>query len=504
MLDQGMRTAVLELRGKGHTIRQIARVLEISRNSVREVIASGSARPPETKRRRALEEWHAAIRELFVECRGNVVRVREELAKRRGVKASYSSLTRYCRDFGLRNEEKAPTYRIETAPAEEMQHDTSSYVIEIGGRKVRRHCASLVLGYSRRLFIQFYPRFDRFHCKVFLTEAFRYNGGSCKRCVIDNSSIVIACGAGSRAQVAPEMEAFERRFAFRFWAHEVGDANRSGKVERRFWLVECNFLPGRRFKSDADLNAQALAWLEETANARRLRELGASAKELFAAEAPRLTPLPIHVPEPYRDWRRAVDLYGYVHMHGMSYSAPRECLGRVLTVRETHGEVILMDGPREAARHRKLTEADGKRQSTLPGHERRPHRRTPAAPPEEATLKAMGPAMQAYLEALKRERGPRYYHALRRLYALLCQHTAADLLRAVAWAAEHRVFDAARVERMLLQTAAQEEYLLPLSPQDYEASPEYHKGAVTPPSDMSAYEGEEGQAGEDKEEDDDA
>jgi hypothetical protein len=34
--------------------------------------------------------------------------------------------------------------------------------------------ASLVLGSSRMLFFQFHPRFRRFECKVFLTEALRY------------------------------------------------------------------------------------------------------------------------------------------------------------------------------------------------------------------------------------------------------------------------------------------------------------------------------------------
>ena len=41
----------------------------------------------------------------------------------------------------------------------------------------RVQTASLVLGYSRMLFFQFYPQFRRFECKVFLTEAFRYLDG---------------------------------------------------------------------------------------------------------------------------------------------------------------------------------------------------------------------------------------------------------------------------------------------------------------------------------------
>ena len=42
MLDQGLRTAILSLRTKGHGIRQIARTLRISRGTVRTVVQSGA------------------------------------------------------------------------------------------------------------------------------------------------------------------------------------------------------------------------------------------------------------------------------------------------------------------------------------------------------------------------------------------------------------------------------------------------------------------------------
>ena len=195
--------------------------------------------------------------------RANLVRVREKLKallEKRGEKleASYSALTWFCREHGIGVVEQEPTRRIVTAPGEEMQHDTSPYTIELGGKKVKRQCASLIFGYSRMAYVQFYPNFDRFCCKIFLTDAFRYLGGSCRRCVIDNTSVILACGAGQLAQVAPEIEAFEKRFGFRFMAHEIMDCDRKGKVERPFDFVEGNFLVGRTFKDDIDLNRQAL------------------------------------------------------------------------------------------------------------------------------------------------------------------------------------------------------------------------------------------------------
>ncbi len=487
MISQEIRTAVLTLHRQGHGSRKIAKDLGVGRNAVREVIASGRSqvlRRQVTPHR--LEPLIPALRELHADCRGNLVRVHEELQARHGVTVPYTTMTRFCRRHGIGVEEKKPAGRIVTGPGEEMQHDTSPYTIEIGGKKAKRQCASLVLGYSRRLYIRFYAKFDRFHCKIFLTEAFQAIGGACRQCVIDNSHVVIACGTGKNAQVSPEMEAFEKRFGFKFLAHELGDADRSGKVERPFWYIERNFLVGRRFKDDADLNRQAQAWLDEKANVRRLRELGASPRELFAAERPRLVELPLYVPEVYQIHRRDVDAYGYVHLHGMRYSAPAKALGQSVMVRESDREVVLMQGHEELARHPKLSGLDGRNQSTLPGHERR-GRRPKAVLPEEQRLKALGPEMVDYLVRLKSERGHRYVWSLRKLYALLCQHKAEDVLKAVARAGEHGLFDVGRIEAIILGDLARHEYLLPMEPQDYESSDEFLKGADTPPSDLSQY-----------------
>jgi transposase len=69
----------------------------------------------------------------------------------------------------------------------------------------------------------------------------------------------------------PEMAAFAERFGFTFVAHAVGDANRSGRVERMFRFIERGFLPGRRFTDWADANRQARAWCDRV-NARPKRQ----------------------------------------------------------------------------------------------------------------------------------------------------------------------------------------------------------------------------------------
>ena len=175
------------------------------------------------------------------------MRVQEELAAS-GADLSYSALTAFCRRHGIGQPPMVAAGRYHFPPGEEMQHDTSPHEVQLGGKRRKVQTASAVLCYSRMLFFQLYPTFQRFDCKVFLTEALRYFNGVAKRVMIDNTHVVVLRGTGRAMVPVPEMAAFAERFGFRFAAHELGDANRSARVERPFWFIEHNFLAGRTLR----------------------------------------------------------------------------------------------------------------------------------------------------------------------------------------------------------------------------------------------------------------
>jgi hypothetical protein len=242
MLDQGLRTAILSLRAKGHGIRQIARALQISRGTVRTVLKTGTPMVPRMDREKA-EPYRDQIVEWVDRCRGNLVRVHEELTAQ-GLTISYPALTAFCRRHGIGHAPPMPVGHYDFQPGQEMQHDTSPHRASLGGVAQRIDTASLVLCYSPLLFFQAYQRFTRFTCKVFLTDALAYVSGTCATCLIDNTHVVVAAGTGARMVPAPEMAAFAERYGFTFRAHEKGDANRSARVERPFHFIEHNFPRG--------------------------------------------------------------------------------------------------------------------------------------------------------------------------------------------------------------------------------------------------------------------
>lgn len=443
-----------------------------------------------------LDDYIEDIRALHAQCRddrgrANLVRVMEKLqeklkAEGKTLEVPYSTLTWFCREQGIGVKEKVPWARIVTGPGEEMQHDTSPCTVTLGEHKFALQCASLVLGYSRMLYVQFYPRFQRFHMKIFLTDAFTHFGGCCRRCVIDNTSIAIACGSGMRAKMAAEVEAFEERFGFRFLAHEIMHSDRKGKVENPFGWVQRNFLVGRKFSDLADLNQQALEWCERGA-AKVKRELKASPRELFAAEKSHLVALPLYVPEVYQTWRRIVDGESCVSLDSYKYPVPAAHIGKELLLRETKDRVIVLDGHCEVVVHDKKVK--GQAQSALPRPASAPRRLKATKLAEEDKLKALGEPLDAYLAALKAERGARYFWSVRKLWRLLCQYQAEDLKAAVTKAHAHRIFDVCRVETILLQDLAQRDYHIPMgfAAADVEALPEYRQGAVAPETDLKDY-----------------
>lgn len=452
------------LQAQGRSLREISRLLKLSRNTVRRILRRANV-PPQ-----ACVPFDAATRErlesALERARGNAARIQHMLAAEHGLGLPYSTLTRWIRAAGLRAPPpRAGEYHF--PPAEEMQHDTSPHRLRLGSKTLTAQCAGLVLAYSRRLFIQYYPRYTRFEAKHFLLEALRFMDGACARCVIDNSSVIIAAGAGAEALVAPEMVAFARTLGFCFLAHRVGHADRKGRIERPFPFVEGNFLAARSFTDFDDLNRQALAWCREVANAKPKRALGMSAEAAYLIEKPHLRPLPAVLPPVYEVFERIVDLHGFVSVDTVRYSVPEQLVGKPVTVYKYAGEIRIVERGTEIAVHPRLIGQRDAR-SLLPGHHQIPLR-TPRAPAlEERLLAGHSPTLERYAAALKQRAHGRGVRALRRLLELKRSYPEAAFQAALEQALKFGLFDLGRLETLILKYVAGEFFALDL-PDDPDA-----------------------------------
>jgi len=457
MLTPAQRTAILQLHAQKVPKREIARLLEISRQSVRQVLKANSPAVPKIERAEKAAPFRSQILELLPNCKGNLVRVHEELVAG-GAAFSYQALTAFCRREGIGQEPLVPAGRHEFEPGQETQHDTSPHTVTVGGRSYKAQTASAVLCYSRMLFFQILPTFQRFDCKVFLTAALRYFQGATERVMIDNTHVVVWRGSGRAMEPVPEMAAFAERLGFTFVAHAIGDANRSGRVERPFHFIENNFLAGRTFADWDDLNRQARAWCDRV-NATYKKHIRAVPTELYAVERPRLKPLPVWLPEVYRLHHRIVDVEGYVSLHSNRYSAPASFIGREVEVREMFDRVEIELDARHIVTHRRILTPDQVR-VTLPGH--RPERGAPKRDPhpERVAILAAVPQLEPYVDNLERRGRKVVALLLRHLLRLLRDYPREAFLGAIEEASRYGLYDLDRVERMILRRVRREYFRL--------------------------------------------
>ncbi len=463
MLDYATRMAILRLRKEGHGTKRIARELRISRNSVKRVLASGEAVVPPMERDTALETHVDKIRALHEVCRGNWVRVHEELSAQ-GIEVGYSTLTSFARRAGIGSVEKRRTGRYHFEPGQEMQHDTSPHRVIVGGRERKLECASLILCYSRLMYAQCFDRWRRFEVKLFLTEAVQYLGGAASVAMLDNHSVVVIAGTGAAATIAPEMEAFGDRFGFTFIAHEKGDVNRSARVERPFDFIENNFYPGRDFADLDDLNAQFRVWCDDK-NAAFRRGLGFRPRELWAAEKPALQPLPLYIPEVYQPHDRRVNTEGYVTLNTNRYSMPEKSIGRQVVVHEHRRHVRVFDGHELIVEHDKRP-VGAKARVTLPEHRYRRRNGPLPAGPQESVLRAASPVLGAMADALRKRHGGQALRAMRQFHTLYLDYPTEVLVGAVETALEFGLLDLKRLENIVLQRTRGDFFRLPIPEED--------------------------------------
>ena len=454
VLDQETRRLILQLHDKGMAVRAIARLVSHSRPTVTRVIESQSDEPNQAGKGSMLDEHRSEIVRLIGRCRGNLVRVHEELVAA-GVKHGYNTLADYVRKHNLKQASPDPSGRYHFEPGEEMQFDTSAHAVEFADGVRKCQCASLVLCYSRMWFFRYYPRFRRLECKTFLTEALTHFGGASAKCMIDNTNLVVLHGTGANAVMTPEMESFARRFGFAFVAHKIGDANRSARVERRFDYVEKNFLAGRVFADFDHLNAEAAAWSEKVSRKPQKR-LKAAPVDLFPLDLAAMSSLPPVIPEAYEVLQRIVDVEGYVHIDTNTYSVPYQLIGRQVEIRAGLSRLRVCHGPREVADHARVSDKRGQRVTDKKHRPTRSSagRRDKQPIPEERSLRKADPLIDSYVDKLLKKAPGRGAATVRRLYKMYNEYPQEAFLAAVRQAHRYSMLDLSRLESIVLKSLA--------------------------------------------------
>lgn len=307
---------------EGVPVAALARRFGVGRRTIHRWIATGQLErdleagearySPRPAVPRKLDPYKAIIHErlhAFPEL--TAVRLFEEI-RAAGYSGGITQLRDYVAEVRPRSPEE-PVVRFETPPGYQAQVDFAYFRLPWGVR----YALLVVLGYSRLLWLRFYPRQDMHTLYRGLEEAFRSFGGVPKEILFDQMASVITRDLreeGGRLIENAEFLRFAHHWGFRPRACRPYRAKTKGKVERPIRYVRESFFYGREFAGDDDLNAQATHWLETVANVRLHRTTGERPRERFEhKERAALSPLAersyrslVLLPEPKKESKPAV------------------------------------------------------------------------------------------------------------------------------------------------------------------------------------------------------
>ena len=452
-MNEATRNEIIRRWRAAASIRQIARDLNLARNTVSRVLATVTAQRDGTTaaapRRPSLLDAHEdTIRELLSRYPDlTATRLLEEL-RQRGFTGGYTIVRQRLRELRPRRT-PVPVLRFETAPGAQAQMDYAVYDLDFSSDGRRRVALfSYVLGYSRRQYLRFVEAQDFTTTLREHVRAFEHLGGVAATCLYDNQKVVVSGYDGDVPLYNPRFLAFATHYGFRPLACKPQRPQTKGKVERPFHYVETNLLNGRTFRTLEHLNEVTAWWLAEVADVRIHRETKQTPLALHQQELPHLIPLPARPYDVAPVVYRTVNAEGFISYRQNAYSVPWRHIGQVVPVRVTETEVILY-GPHveEIARHSLWPRTATGQRSLQSAHRPAEDARQRQAQLQER-YRELGEVAVRFLEGVLRSQRYGKDHA-QRVLALLGTYTRADVLAALERAVRYGAYSHTAVERIL-------------------------------------------------------
>jgi len=454
------RHAIQVLRTAGHTLDDIAELVDVGTRSVQRVIAESAVthantdvareqrrigRPSKADRYRArVVQWLKEEPEL----KGVELLHRAKLAGYDGAKTALYELVRSVRVIVPR-----PVVRFEGLPGEFTQHDFGEVRVRfLNGTEQRIHFFASRLKYSRWIEVTIVPNQQVETLARTLVDHFAAMGGIPLLAVFDRPKTVALAWkkTGEVTEWNPVFAGVVLDLGLGIevcWPHAP---QQKGAVENLVGWVKGSFFKQRRFLDHEDVLMQLAAWRTEVNTERPSRATGIIPAVRRTAEAPRLRPLKVAPAELALRLPVVVTATAYVIHDTHRYSMPPDAIGFAGTL-FLHRDTVRIVAGRFEARHPRLVELNAT--STLPEHRtqlvaavsgKRGKRYL-----ERQHLLELGPTAHAYLTELTHRRPRIWIRDVERLHALLQTHGASALRLAFEQSLTAQVFGAEYVAHYL-------------------------------------------------------
>jgi len=457
------------------SVRKIARDLNVSRPTVKAVIARRAIRLERSKGQRAsvLDPYKEAVCKLLTDepripASTILQRIREQ-----GYAGGYTILRQWVsfKRSEFVPKQKEAFMKLHFACGECAQVDWGEFgdVFKDG---IKIHCFVMVLCYSRLIYVEF-TRSEKFEDFIRCHEhALGYFGGAPKEIWYDNLATAVTERMGSVVKFNERFWTYIGHHGVRPLACNVARGNEKGRVEDGVKLVRSSFWPGRKFTDFHDLCRQARKWLDDTANRREHRATRKIPYLVFQHEE-KATLLPLN-PTPFNAdevFTKKVPPDFRITYQTNHYSVPWTLVGQVVTTRIDDENVRVFYGDKPVASHKRCYQ---KHQDLLnPTHQQGLLEQKPGAKSRQTwqvdMLKSIGPALSEYLQNL--QSSPRSLrHELGKLLALYTVYGAEQLNDVIAGCLRGGVIGVDNVEIILKNRGVKKTQPAPLTFKDEKLS----------------------------------
>jgi transposase len=332
---------------EGLPIKAIARVLGVSKNTVKSAIASdGPPRYQRPAKGSIVDAVEPRIRELL---RAYPSMPATVIAERIGWSRSIRVLSGRVAELRPVYLPPDPASRTSYVAGEIAQCDLwfPPITLPVGFGRTRKPAQlpvlTMITGYARWLLAGLIPTRrteDLFAGWWQLIERL----GAVPRVLVWDGEGAIGRWRAGRAELTAECQAFRGTLGAKVLVCRPADPEAKGLIERAHDYLERSFLPGRSFASPQDFNTQLGDWLA-LVNTRPRRALGCAPTDRIGADRQAMLTLPPVAPA--TGWRASVRLPRdhYVRLDANDYSVHPSVIGRRVEVIADLDRVrVLCDG----------------------------------------------------------------------------------------------------------------------------------------------------------------
>lgn len=325
-------------------LRQIAREMNLSRNTVRKIIRSDVTElryERKVQPRPKLEPYKDQLIQALEEDQKKPPKQQRtalllfEMLQREGFAGGYDTVRRFVKKWREQDTGTKAFIPLVFAPGEAFQFDWSYEQVELGGVNVKIKLAHFRLCHSRAPFCVAYMRETLEMVLDAHVRAFQFFGGSCRKGIYDNlKTVVNKVLMGKERVFNRRFQTLASHYLFEPVACTPAAGWEKGQVERQVGVIRQRLFGKRRKFADLDELNQ---WLRDECKALATRQKhpdypGQTVAEVAEKERETLVHVPVAF-DAYQESTARVTPTSLVSFDRNRYSVEATCASKIVTVR---------------------------------------------------------------------------------------------------------------------------------------------------------------------------